>query len=76
MILWRERIWGDILQDGLNNFGWVESWHAVRIAISLETPELAGRTVGQVPEDRDIDQLDAPCDILLADWGHTRIVVI
>ena len=73
--LWRERIRGDILQDGLNDLGLVEFWHAVRIAISPETPELAGRTVGQVDEDRGIDQLDAACDILLADRGHTRIVV-
>ena len=71
----RERIRGGILQNGLSNFGRVESWHAVRIAISPETPELAGRTVGQVAEDRGIDQLDAACDILLADRGHTRIVV-
>ena len=34
----RERIRGDILQDGLNNFGRVESWHAVRIAISPDMP--------------------------------------
>ena len=71
----RERMRGDILQNGLNNFGRVDSWHAVRIAISPETPELAGQTVGQVAEARGIDQLDAACDILLADMGHTRIVV-
>ena len=71
----RERMRGDILQNGLTNFGRVESWHAVRIAISPETPELAGRTVGQVAEARGIDQLDAACDILLEDRGHTRIVV-
>lgn len=71
----RERVRGDILRNGLNNIGRVESWHAVRIAISPETPGLAGRTVGQVAGDRGIDQLDATCDILLADRGHTRIVV-
>ena len=71
----RERMRGDILQNGLTNFGRVESWHAVRIAISPETPELAGQTVGQVAEARGIDQLDAACDILLEDRGHTRIVV-
>ena len=71
----REQIRGDILQNGLNNFGRVESWHAVRIAISPEMPELAGQTVGQVAEARGIDQLDAACDILLEDRGHTRIVV-
>ena len=38
-------------------------------------PELAGQTVGQVAQARGIDQLDAACDILLADKGHTRIVV-
>ena len=71
----RERMRGDILQNGLTNFGRVDSWHAVRIALSPETPELAGQTVGQVAEVRGIDQLDAACDILLADKGHTRIVV-
>ena len=71
----RERMRGDILQNGLTNFGRVDSWHAVRIAISPETPELAGQTVGQVAESRGIDQLDAACDILLEDKGHTRIVV-
>ena len=71
----RERVRGEILQNGLNNFGRVESWHAVRIAISPEMPELAGQTVGQVAQARGIDQLDAACDILLADKGHTRIVV-
>ena len=71
----RERMRGDILQNGLTNFGRVDSWHAVRIAISPETPELAGQTVGQVAEARGIDQLDAACDILLEDKGHTRIVV-
>ena len=71
----RERVRGEILQNGLNNFGRVESWHAVRIAISPEMPELAGQTVGQVAQARGIDQLDAACDILLTDQGHTRIVV-
>ena len=71
----RERMRGEILQNGLNNFGRVESWHAVRIAISPELPEMAGQTVGQVAEARGTDQLDAACDILLADKGHTRIVV-
>ena len=71
----RERVRGEILQNGLNNFGRVESWHAVLIAISPEMPELAGQTVGQVAQARGIDQLDAACDILLADKGHTRIVV-
>ena len=71
----RERMQDDIMRNGLTNFGRVESWHAVRIAISPEQPDLAGQTVGQVAEARGIGQLDAACDILLADKGHTRIVV-
>ena len=71
----RDRLRSDIEADGLTNFGRVESWHAVRIAISPNQPELAGQTVGGVAATRACDQLDAACDILLADGGHTRIVV-
>ena len=38
-------------------------------------PSWLARRWGQVAEARGIDQLDAACDILLADKRHTRIVV-
>jgi N-acyl-D-aspartate/D-glutamate deacylase len=71
----RHRIRSDIERDGLTNFGRVQSWGAVRIAITPNQSDLAGQTVDQIAEARSIDPLDAACDVLLADAGHTRIVV-
>ena len=71
----RKRISEDTERDGLTNFGRVESWDSVRIAISPNQPELAGGTVGDIAVHRSCDPLDAACDILAADGGHTRIVV-
>ena len=71
----RDRIRSDIERDGLTNFGRVESWDAVRIAITPDRPDLAGQTVGAIAQARSCDPLDAACDILISDGGHTRIVV-
>ena len=71
----RERMRSDIDRDGLTNFGRVESWRSVLISISPNQPELAGRTVGDVAAGRQCDPLDAICEILLVDNGHTRILV-
>jgi len=70
-----ERLRSDIERDGLTNFGKVESWNAVRIAISPNQPEVVGRTVEDVAAERSCDPLEAACDILAGDQGHTRIVV-
>ncbi len=71
----QERMRADIERDGLTNFGRVESWHSVRIAITPNQPDLVGRTVGDIAVQRSCDPLKAACDILLSDNGHTRIVV-
>jgi N-acyl-D-aspartate/D-glutamate deacylase len=47
----------------------------VRIAISPHQPEYTGRTIGDIAQSRDCDPLDAVCDYLIADRGHTRILV-
>ena len=70
-----ERIRSDIERDGLTNFGRIESWNAVRIAISPNHPDVVGRTVGEVAAELSSDPLAAACDILVGDKGHTRIVV-
>jgi N-acyl-D-amino-acid deacylase len=70
-----DQIRTDIDRDGFTNFGRVESWDAVRISISASQPEIAGRTVGAIASERSCDPLQTACDILLADKGHTRIVV-
>ena len=71
----RERMRAEIAAHGLNNFGRIPSWDAVRIAISPHQPEFAGRTIGDIARARAVDPLDAVCDYLIADRGHTRIVV-
>ena len=71
----RTRIRADIARDGLTNFGRIPSWDAVRVAVSPQVPEYAGRTVGAIARERGRDPLDAVCDHLIADRGHTRILV-
>jgi N-acyl-D-amino-acid deacylase len=70
-----DQIRTDIDRDGLTNFGRVESWDAVRIAISPSQPEISGRKMGVMASERSGDPLQTACDILVADKGHTRIVV-
>jgi N-acyl-D-amino-acid deacylase len=71
----RSRVRQEIATRGLNNFGRIPSWDAVRIAISPHQPQYAGRTIGDIARERACDPLDAVCDYLIADRGHTRIVV-
>ncbi len=51
------------------------SWDAVRIAISPHQPQYAGRTLGDIARERGCDPLDTVCDYLIADHGHTRILI-
>jgi N-acyl-D-amino-acid deacylase len=71
----RARLRQDLAAQGLNNFGRIPSWDAVRIAISPHQPEYAGRTIDDIAHSRGCDPLDAVCDYLIADRGHTRILV-
>jgi N-acyl-D-amino-acid deacylase len=71
----RARIRQDIAAQGLNNFGRIPSWDNVRIAISPHQPEYAGRTLGDVAQSRSADPIDAVCDYLIADHGHTRVLI-
>jgi N-acyl-D-aspartate/D-glutamate deacylase len=70
----RERVRAELAAHGLNNFGRIPSWDAVRIAISPQQ-EFVGRTIADIARARGVDPLDALCDYLIADRGHTRIVV-
>jgi N-acyl-D-aspartate/D-glutamate deacylase len=71
----RARIRADIARDGLNNFGAIPSWDAVRIAVSPHQAEEAGQTLGAIARRRGVDPLDAVADVIVADRGHTRILV-
>ncbi|RPH83595.1 MAG: D-aminoacylase [Candidatus Rokuibacteriota bacterium] len=71
----RTRLRDDIARHGLTNFGRIPSWDVVRIAISPEMPDNAGRTLGDVARSRGVDPLDAVADYLVADRGATRILI-
>ena len=71
----RVRVRADIARVGLNNFGIIPSWDAVRIAVSPHQPENAGQTLGEIARRQRVDAIDAVCDYLVADRGHTRILV-
>ncbi len=71
----RQRLRHDIEAQGLNNFGRIASWDDVRIAISPHQPQNAGQTMGAIARERGCDPLDAVCDYLVEDQGHTRILI-
>jgi N-acyl-D-aspartate/D-glutamate deacylase len=71
----RARVRDEIARLGLTNFGRIPSWDVVRIAISPQLPEDAGRTLGEIARRRAVDPLDAVCDVLLTDRGATRILI-
>ena len=71
----RRRIRQDIDAGGLNNFGRIPDWQAVRISISPNMPEHAGRTIGDLAEQRGIDGLDMALDYIIEDHGQTRVLV-
>lgn len=71
----RARLQQDIAAQGLNNFGRIPSWDDVRIAISPHQPQYAGYTIGDMARDRTCDPFDVVCDYLIADRGHTRILI-
>jgi N-acyl-D-aspartate/D-glutamate deacylase len=71
----RERIRQDIARDGLNNWGRIASWDAVRISITPHLPERAGKTLAELARERGIDPIDALCDHLIEDRGATRVLV-
>jgi N-acyl-D-amino-acid deacylase len=71
----RARIRDDIARGGLTNFGRIRSWDAVRVAISPQLPDNAGRTLGDLARSRGVDPIDAVCDYILADRGETRVLI-
>jgi N-acyl-D-amino-acid deacylase len=71
----RARIRADIARDGLNNWGRIPSWDCVRISISPNLPQFAGRTIGALAAERGQDPIDTVADYLVADKGATRVLV-
>jgi N-acyl-D-amino-acid deacylase len=71
----RDRIRADIAAHGSGSFGRLPSWDAVRISISPKQASSAGRTIGELARSRAGDPLDVACDVLIADEGHTRVLL-
>lgn len=70
----RDDIRAELKANGLNAFGQIASWDAVRISTS-PTPDVVGQTIAAVAARRRCDPVDAICAILLADRGATRALV-
>ena len=71
----RARIRADIARDGLNNWGRIPSWECVRISISPNLPQHAGRTIGALAAERNQEPIDTVADYLIEDRGATRVLV-
>ncbi len=71
----RSRVKQKIAEVGFNNFGRLESWADIRIAISPHGAAEPGETIEGIAEMRNVDPLDAIFDIIIADRGATRILV-
>lgn len=68
----RDDIRREIAARGLNAFGHIPSWDAVRITVSPAGPDEIGRTLADIAARRGCDPIDALCAILAADGGATR----
>jgi N-acyl-D-amino-acid deacylase len=71
----RVRIRQEIGRHGLNNFGRIKDWGAIRISVSPNQAQFAGRTIADLASERGIDGLDCVCDYLIADRCATRVLV-
>lgn len=61
-----------IAARGLQAFGRIPSWEAMRITTSPTGVDEAGRTIADIAARRGCDPVDALCAILAADRGATR----
>ncbi len=71
----RDRLRAAIDAEGLNNFGRIPDWDAIRISISPDMPQFAGRTIADLAAERNIDGLEAALDYIVEDRGQTRVLV-
>ncbi|MDA1327232.1 MAG: D-aminoacylase [Proteobacteria bacterium] len=71
----RARLRREVDAEGLNNFGRIPSWDAVRISISPNMPNYAGRTIASIADERGIDGFDMALDYIKEDRGQTRVLV-
>ncbi|MEK9647259.1 MAG: amidohydrolase family protein, partial [Alphaproteobacteria bacterium] len=65
--------------EGLNNFGRIPDWNAIRVSISPDLPQHAGRTIAELSAANALstggDNMDTALDYIVADRGQTRVLV-
>ncbi len=71
----RARIRSEIAATGLNNFGRIPDWDAIRISVSPHRAQYAGRTIAEIAGETGADPIDCVCDYLIADRCATRVLV-
>jgi N-acyl-D-amino-acid deacylase len=71
----RNRLREAIETVGLNNFGRIPGWDAIRISISPDMPHFAGRTIADIAAERGIGGFDMALDYIVEDRGQTRVLV-
>lgn len=71
----RARIRGEIAASGLNNFGRIPDWDAIRISVSPHRQHFAGRTIADIAREQGSEAIDCICDYLIADRCATRVLV-
>lgn len=71
----RNEIRADIAARGLNAFGRIPSWDSIRVSTSPNNPDAIGLTVADIAERRGSDAIDALCEVLLTDYGATRVLI-
>ncbi len=71
----RARIKDEVGRAGLNNFGRIPSWDAIRISISPNQQHYGGRTITDIAAERGTDPFDTALDYIVEDRGQTRVLV-
>ncbi len=75
----RARLRASVEAEGLNNFGRIPDWDAIRVSISPDLPQHAGRTMAELSAANALgtggDGMDTALDYIVADRGQTRVLV-
>jgi N-acyl-D-amino-acid deacylase len=71
----RDRLRREIEAEGLNNFGRIPDWGAIRVSISPDQPQYAGRTIADIAAERGADGFTTALDYIVEDRAQTRVLV-
>jgi N-acyl-D-aspartate/D-glutamate deacylase len=71
----RNDIRAELSARGLNAFGRIPSWEAVRISTSPRDADIVGQTIADISRQRACDPIDVLCAILVTDRGATRALI-